>query len=133
MNLPEHDRERALFQEAYVVLLDRLDAKTRELVSSDFNNGADRQARGEPFEMGVMGAFAIRTILMHMFQGSPLEIPAIVAEALCEAGERIETPLADCAGCGYSLPRTFSACPLCGGPVGLAFYALQRAPVEWIC
>jgi hypothetical protein len=81
--LPSHDPERTLFQEAYVALLDLLDPQTRELVRAEFGQCEERVARGEPFQIGELGAQAIQAIARHMYFGVPLDLVPAVGDAVC--------------------------------------------------
>jgi hypothetical protein len=69
----------------------------------------------------------VRIVLQHMYQGFPLALPMVVLAAFVAAGDALETPLFECAACGYALPRSFATCPLCGGQVGLGAYGLRRS------
>ena len=75
----------------------------------------------------VLAGVMLQVVLQHMYAGRPLVLPLVVLDAYAAAGEKLETPLAECAECGYALPRSFAACPLCGGFVGVGAYASRRA------
>jgi hypothetical protein len=99
-------------------------------LTAAFSVAAQWESRGErvPYRPEVLLASgAVRIVLDHLYFGRPLVFPPEVRQAYIDAGERIETPLADCEHCGYPLPRSFSACPLCGGRVKVGAYARRRA------
>src|SRR3954471_9878398 len=114
-----YERDRIRFQDASAELLEKVDEQTRAEVRADFYKCAEANTWGALSLMGVMGAMAVRVVLMNLLYGIPLELPPVVAQAIREAGEALETPLPTCASCGYGLPRSFSVCPLCGGRVAL--------------
>ena len=78
---------------------------------------------------GVLTAAFFRVVAQHVFEGYPLAFPPAVV-AVYEAagtGENLDTPLAECARCGYAHPRCFRTCVLCGGRVAVGARTARRA------
>jgi hypothetical protein len=109
--------ERQLFIDTYVALLERVDDYYRAIITDE---GEKHRTSPRP----LIEAIALM-VLQHIQQGFPLELPAVVIEAYL-AGE---TETHECGDCGYGCPRSFEACPLCGGRTGPNAYALRRARV----
>ena len=93
-------------------LLLQMDAKYVTLVKEDLDGGRGRDLR----QYSQLTMAVLDRALDHMEIGSPLALPAAVAEAYManpNAGNS-----ASCLQCRYRLPRaSFRLCPLCGGLV----------------
>ena len=117
---PQTDRER--FQDCWIKLRESIaDPKLAHEVYLDLE--ANYQT---PEKLGLLASVIVRICLQHIYQNFPLELPQVVIDAYLAAGPNLEIPLATCEQCGYGLPRTFQACPLCNGRVGVGAYALRR-------
>jgi hypothetical protein len=104
---PPPSAEELLFQAKVAELLGQMDQNYSESVYEDLRSGGDSR----PFSALTI-AF-IGRVLGHLQEGTPLALPAAVAEAYVLNPNTEEDGA--CELCGYKLPlELFTICPVCG-------------------
>lgn len=81
----------------------------------------------DPSQWDVLTGVFFRILLEYVALGFPLAFPREMVSVYLEAGDKLETPLFQCELCGYCVPRSIRACPLCGGRTGFGVYVSRRA------
>jgi hypothetical protein len=109
------------------------------VVEAEVNDWAISRRGYQPREASSLVYAVLDCVWEHMERGTPLAMPAEVAEVYINSPEA--RPLHECEDCGYAVPYQhanplavppapvrihFERCPLCGGKVGYWAYRMKR-------
>jgi hypothetical protein len=110
------------WEELCVDLLSRIDPDYADAIDQEGSAWYKANEEGRTLELSNLCFGFYCTIRDHVLSNTPLEFPAVVAEAYASDLTWGPRNLVACASCRYRFPRwgigePFKQCPLCGGGV----------------